>query len=58
VWRMRKAIYGLKQAVREWHGKLRKTLEAEKFEASENDPCLFMKGVGKERGYVLVHVDD
>jgi hypothetical protein len=31
---------------------------AEGFEQSENDPCLFIRGEGKHRAYMLVHVDD
>jgi transposase InsO family protein len=58
VWRLRKAIYGLKQAAREWHAKLRATMQAEGFEASQHDPCLFMKGKGVDRVLVLIHVDD
>jgi hypothetical protein len=58
VWRLRKAIYGLKQAAREWHAKLRATMQAEGFEASQYDPWLFMKGKGVDRVLLLIHVDD
>jgi hypothetical protein len=58
VWRLRRALYGLKQAAREWHTKLRATLVAEGFKSSDHDPCLFMKGSGKGRVLLLVHVDD
>jgi hypothetical protein len=38
--------------------KLRGTLQLEGFEASENDPCLFMRDFGERKVFVLVHVDD
>jgi hypothetical protein len=52
------ALYGLRQAAREWHAELRKTLVGEDFQASNHDPCLFMKGTGSSRMLLLVHVDD
>ena len=58
VYRLRKALYGLKQAARAWHAKLLGELVRMGFTASEADPCLFFKGEGQERLYVLIYVDD
>jgi hypothetical protein len=58
VWRLSKALYGLKQAARAWQKKLAEAMLAEGFEQSENDPCLFIRGEGEDRTYMLVHVDD
>ncbi len=58
VWRLRKALCGVKQGARAWHAKLREELGAGGFEPSAYDPCLFMAGSGVDRAYVLVHVDD
>jgi hypothetical protein len=33
-------------------------MQAKGFEASQHDPCLFMKGKGVDRVLVLIHVDD
>ena len=58
TYRLRKALYGLKQAARAWHVKLRDELLRIGFTASDADPCLFFRGDGEHRVYVLVHVDD
>jgi hypothetical protein len=58
VWRLRKAIYGLKQAAEDRHAKLRATMQAEGFEASQHVPCLFMKENGADEVFLLIHVDN
>jgi hypothetical protein len=58
VWRLNKSLYGLKQAARQWHMKLREKLQAAGYAGSAVDPCMFMKGDGKSCVYVLIHVDD
>lgn len=58
VWRLRKALHGLKQAARAWYAKLAEVMEKEGFTVSQNDPCLFMRGSGDSLVCVLVHVDD
>jgi hypothetical protein len=59
---LQKAIYGLKQALRVWHEKLHKQLEAYGFKASTADPSLYYF-YGDKHGkpystHVLVYVDD
>jgi len=54
VWRLHKAINGLKQAPRAWFDKLKATLHL-KFSSSKCDPSLF---VYSEAAYILVYVDD
>lgn len=58
VFRLRKALYGLKQAARAWHAKLLEQLLQMGFTASEADPCMFYRGHGEERVYILIYVDD
>eukprot|EP00892_Ulva_mutabilis_P003552 jgi/Ulvmu1/1569/UM110_0032.1 len=58
VWRLRKALYGLKQAPRAWNEELTKAMISDKYTESEHDPCLFIRGTGRDRVYFLVHVDD
>ncbi len=59
VWNLRKSIYVLKQAARQWCLKLKGMLQNCKYEPSRSDPCLFvMDGKSSEWLYVLVHVDD
>jgi transposase InsO family protein len=58
VWKLQRALYGLRQAAKAWNDKLVAVLKTLGFTQSDGDPCLFLKG--KHRGivYLLVHVDD
>ncbi|CAI7777451.1 unnamed protein product [Closterium sp. NIES-54] len=58
-WSLRRPIYGLRQAPREWHDTLRTTLAALGFAPSTADPWLFLRtDTSLPRFYVLVYVDD
>ncbi|CAI7891798.1 unnamed protein product [Closterium sp. NIES-54] len=58
-WRLRRLVYGLRQAPREWHDTLRNTLVALGFAPSPADPSLFL---GTDTllppFYVLVYIND
>jgi hypothetical protein len=58
VLRLKKAIYGLPQAGREFWKLLRSILKEQGFEQSEHAPCFFWKRC--ERGFIIVmtYVDD
>ncbi|KAJ9524188.1 hypothetical protein QJQ45_005009 [Haematococcus lacustris] len=58
VCRLQKALYGLRQAPRAWHAKLKQELEGMGFQASESDPALFMLSRPAGTVYLLVYVDD
>lgn len=56
VYRVRKSLYGLKQAARDWYKTCSKELLKMGFEQSSADPCLFTI---RDKGLiVLVYVDD
>ncbi|CAI7920995.1 unnamed protein product [Closterium sp. NIES-53] len=56
---LRRPVYGLHQAPREWHDILRTTLAALGFAPSTADPSLFLRtDTSLPPFYVLVHVDD
>ena len=57
VGRLVKALYGLKQAARSWHEVLTAKMQEDGYDASQHDPCLFMRGQGPTRAYAVVHVD-
>ncbi|CAI5970489.1 unnamed protein product [Closterium sp. NIES-65] len=58
-WSLRRPIYGLRQAPREWHDTLRTTLAALGFAPSTADPSLFLRtDTSLPPFYVLVYVDD
>ncbi|CAI7806410.1 unnamed protein product [Closterium sp. NIES-53] len=58
-WSLRRPVYGLRQAPREWHDTLRTTLAALGFAPSTADPSLFLRTDNTlPPFYILVYVDD
>ncbi|CAI7907166.1 unnamed protein product, partial [Closterium sp. NIES-53] len=58
-WSLRRPVYGLRQAPREWHDTLRTTLPALGFAPSTADPSLFLRtDTSLPPFYILVYVDD
>ncbi|CAI7788733.1 unnamed protein product, partial [Closterium sp. NIES-54] len=58
-WSLRRPVYGLRQAPREWHDTLRTTLAALVFAPSTADPSLFLHtDTSLPPFYILVYVDD
>ena len=57
---MKKALYGLVQAARQWWKKTTEVLNAIGFKSSKADPCLFVKeGNRKEPpAFIVLYVDD
>ncbi|CAI5945646.1 unnamed protein product [Closterium sp. NIES-64] len=58
-WSLRRPVYGLRQAPREWHDTLRTTLAVLGFAPSTADPSLFLRtDTSLPPLYILVYVDD
>ncbi|CAI7745738.1 unnamed protein product [Closterium sp. NIES-53] len=58
-WSLRRPVYGLRQAPREWHDTLRTTLASLGFAPSTADPSLFLRtDTTLPPFYVLVYVED
>ncbi|CAI7836564.1 unnamed protein product, partial [Closterium sp. NIES-54] len=58
-WSLRRPVYSLRQAPREWHDTFRTTLAALGFAPSTSDPSLFLRtDTTLPPFYVLVYVDD
>ncbi|CAI7896728.1 unnamed protein product [Closterium sp. NIES-54] len=58
-WSLRRPVYGLRQAPREWHDTLRTTITALGFAPSTSDPSLFLRtDTTLLPFYVLVYVND
>ncbi|CAI7781235.1 unnamed protein product [Closterium sp. NIES-53] len=58
-WSLRRPVYGLRQAPREWHDTLRTTLAALGFAPSTAHPSLFLRtDTSLPQFYILVYVDD
>ncbi|CAI7789781.1 unnamed protein product [Closterium sp. NIES-54] len=59
LWSLRRPVYGLRQAPREWHDTLRTTLASLGFAPSTTDPSMFLRtDATLPPFYVLVYVDD
>lgn len=57
--RLKKSLYGLREAPRLFYNGLSKQLEAQGFKKSMFDPCLFIKSFPDgSKQFALVHVDD
>ncbi|CAI7738479.1 unnamed protein product [Closterium sp. NIES-54] len=58
-WSLRRTVYGLRQAPREWHDTLKTTLAAHGFAPTTADPLLFLRtDTSLPPFYVLVYVYD
>ena len=58
VWRLKKTLYGLKQASREWYKKLSHELDTLGFSRIQADHCVFYKNVNGHHIVIAVYVDD
>lgn len=58
VYRLKKAVYGLKQASRAWYDKVKDVLLREKFTQSKYESCIFSRRVGKRTIIIALYVDD
>lgn len=58
VCKLRKPIYGLKQASREWNKKLINKLKAADLSQSNIDPCVFYKMEDNKMLFIAIYVDD
>lgn len=58
VCKLKKSLYGLKQAGRIWNSLLHEWLQTSNFKRSSLDPCLYIKREGENLLILLVYVDD
>lgn len=58
VCRLKKGIYGLKQAARLWNDTVHRLLTSHGFEQGKADPCFYSKNIDNNWLFVLVYVDD
>jgi len=58
VYKLKKALYGLKRAPRAWYGRLDSYLRQNSFHHSESDPTSYLKLQGDYILLVCVYVDD
>ena len=55
---MKKELYGLKQALRAWYGRIDSFLMSMGFAKSKSDPNLYLKVIEDEPFILLLYVDD
>jgi hypothetical protein len=58
VCKLRRSLYGLKQAARSWNLKIDGVIKKLGFISSKSDPCFSTKMIGQKPMYLLVYVDD
>lgn len=58
VYRLKKSLYGLKQAAKVWNETLNDSLMRNGFRRSDIDKCLYMFTSGGVTMMILIHVDD
>lgn len=58
VYKLKKSLYGLKQAARVWNKTLHAILEKYNFKKNDFDQCLYSKTSNEKVCHLLVHVDD
>lgn len=58
VYKLKKSLYGLKQAARVWNQTIHQVLIDTRFCQSQTDKCLYFKHSDKEACYLIIHVDD
>jgi hypothetical protein len=58
VFRLKKSIYGLKQAGREWYQLLRDTLLKDGWKQCMKDACVFTRNQGDNKIITIIYVDD
>ena len=58
ICKLKKAMYGLKQALRDWYGRIDNFLTTLGFTKSKVDPKLYFKVIDDEPIILLLYVDD
>jgi hypothetical protein len=55
---LKKSIYGLKQASRQWHLKFDETIRSFDFKENEEDNCIYAKFRSGKFIFLILYVDD
>lgn len=58
VCKLNKSIYGLKQASKAWNDKFHDFVTKLGFRRSKSDQCLYRRGTGKKKIFLILYVDD
>ena len=55
---LQKALYGTKQAARQWNTKLNEHLKRQDFQKNAADPCVLLRRSSTEYSIIVIYVDD
>ena len=58
VCRLKKSLYGLKQALRAWYAKIDRFLLSPNFVRSKSDPNVYLKLINGSLMIIVLYVDD
>ncbi|OMO51796.1 Reverse transcriptase, RNA-dependent DNA polymerase [Corchorus capsularis] len=58
VCRLKKSLYGLKQALRQWYKKFDSFMVSHLFKRTATDPCVYFRSFGNNFIILLLYVDD
>lgn len=58
VCKLNRALYGLKQASKAWNERFHELVTNLRFQRSENDRCLYVRGKDESKLFLLLYVDD
>ena len=58
VYKLKKALYGLKKAPRAWYSRIDTYFQQKGFQKSSSDPNLYIKVIGSDILIVSLYVDD
>ena len=58
VCKLRKSIYGLKQASRSWNHQFDQTVKSFGFDQNLEEPCIYKRGERKSVVFLILYVDD
>ncbi|KAM1443641.1 hypothetical protein ACFX2I_039895 [Malus domestica] len=58
VYKLKKSIYGLKQASRQWYLKFQKVMKEQGFTENPSDTCIYLKVSGSSFILLVIYVDD
>jgi hypothetical protein len=58
VWKLKRAIYGLRQSPHLWKKVLDDFLSTQRFRQSTSDPCVYTRNIQNAHKYIAVSVDD
>lgn len=58
VYKLKKAVYGLKQASRSWYEKVKQVLISLQYTQCQRENCIFVKQIGKRILIIALYVDD